>query len=218
MKRLIVFLALAAALIALGIVFDWGTWFSSGEFSIWLTAIREEHFALAALAYMTFTIIGCVVLALPGVIFALVAGAVFGPLWGTLLCWVSATVGAILSFFVGRYFLADALAPKIEKVPQLKSLLFDNTDKSDMYILALTRLIPLFPYNLQNFAYGITNIRPSSYALYSALFMLPGTAACTIAAAGIFGNENQVAMIVLACVLIAATLAAAYLLKKRAGI
>ena len=71
----------------------------------------------------------------------------------------------------------------------------------------MTRLVPLFPYNLQNFAYGITDIGFAPYAVYSALFMLPGTAAYTVAAAGLVDPANRLACFGIAGALLVATLA-----------
>ena len=87
-----------------------------------------------------------------------------------------------------------------------------------MFLLAVTRLVPLFPFNLQNFAYGVTDIRFAPYALYSALFILPGTAAYTIGAAGIVDGENRVLLIAIAVVLFAVSFAVAWFLKKKADI
>ena len=122
------------------------------------------------------------------------------------------------SFLVGRYFLKDALKPKLAKSKALNALLFEGAHKSDVYLLAITRLIPVFPFNLQNFAYGITDIKFIPYAVYSALFILPGTAVYTVGAAGIVDAQNRVLCLVVAVVLFAASFAVAYVLKKKADI
>ena len=96
--------------------------------------------------------------------------------------------------------------------------MFEGAQKSDVYLLAITRLVPVFPYNLQNFAYGVTDIRFVPYAVYSALFMLPGTAVYTLAAAGLVDADNRLACFVAAGVLLAGTLAVAAVLKRREGL
>jgi len=83
-------------------------------------------------------------------------------------------------------------------------------------LLAVTRLVPIFPFNLQNFAYGITDIRLIPYAVYSALFILPGTAAYTIGAAGIVDSQNRIACIAIAIALFIASFAIAWVLKRKA--
>ena len=65
----------------------------------------------------------------------------------------------------------------------------------------ITRLVPLFPYNLQNFAYGVTNIRFSTYSICSLIFMLPGTAMYTVGTAGLADKENRILYIGIAIIL-----------------
>jgi uncharacterized membrane protein YdjX (TVP38/TMEM64 family) len=107
----------------------------------------RENMLWASLVYVAATVTCCVVLALPGVTFALFAGLLFGPVLGTLLCLVAATLGASLTFPIGRYFLRDAVKPMLGKSRHLKRLLFDDVEKSGMVLLMITRLLPLFPYN-----------------------------------------------------------------------
>lgn len=216
--KLWIFIGIVAAVVALNFVFGWSDLLVSGEATAWLQATLAEHPVEAALLFVALSIVGCIVLALPGVLFAIAAGTLFGAVWGTFLCWISVTIGACLAFIAGRYFLKDAIKPKLAKNKQLNDLFFDGARKSDIYLLAITRLIPVFPYNLQNFAYGVTDISFWSYTLYSALFMIPGTAVYTVAAAGIIDGENRVACFAFAAVLLVATLAVAYVLKKKANI
>ena len=151
----------------------------------------REHFVLAALIYIGLTVVACVVLALPGVTFAILAGVIFGPWWGTLLCLIATTLGAIIAFIVGRFFLQDSIKPMIAKNALLKKVLFDDAGRSDIVLLAITRLVPLFPYNIQNFAYGITDISLAHYSLYTFIFMIPGVALYTIGTAGFTSAENR---------------------------
>ncbi len=216
--KLWVFVGVVVALFVLNWTFGWSDTLLDGSAIEMLREVVDGHPVWAAGAYLVLCVVGCVVLALPGVVFALVAGSVFGALWGTLLCWVAVSAGACIAFLVGRYFLKDALKPKLEKNAALNRLLFEGADKSDVYLLAVTRLVPVFPYNLQNFAYGVTDIRFVSYAVYSAVFMLPGTAVYTLAAAGLVDAGNRALYLVLAAVLLVATLAAAYVLKRKAGV
>ncbi len=75
--------------------------------------------------------------------------------------------------------------------------------------------MPIFPYNVQNFAYGITDVSFAHYTLYSAAFLLPGTAAYAVAAAGLVDEGGRAACFAVAAVLLAGTLIAARLLKGR---
>lgn len=213
-----IFIAIIICIFIADHFFSWSTWIASGELSRTLESLVNQNLTLACLAYVAFAIVGSVVLALPGVLFALAAGAIFGPVLGTLLCWLSMSIGAWGSFLVGRYFLKDALKPKLAQNKLLNRFLFEGADRSDVFVLAVTRLVPLFPFNLQNFAFGITDIRFAPYALYSALFILPGTAAYTVGAAGIVDANNRVICIALAVALFALSFAAAWFLKRKAGI
>lgn len=213
--KLLVFLGIVVVVLVLNAVFGWSDTLFDGDAIAGMQATVREHPVQAGLIYLVLSIVGSVVLALPGVIFALVAGTVFGALWGTVLCWLAVSVGACIAFLAGRYFLKDALKPQLEKSAALNRLLFEGAGKSDVYLLAITRLVPLFPYNLQNFAYGITDIRFVPYTVYSALFMLPGTAVYTLASAGLVDSQNRLALFGVAAALLVVTLVVAAVLKKR---
>lgn len=216
--KVLAFAVIVIAVIVANYFFGWSDWIASGKLHDVLNALIEQNYVLACVVYCVVSIVGCVVLALPGILFALMAGALFGPIVGTLLCWLSMSIGACGAFVAGRYFLKDALKPKLEKNKTLNRFLFEGADKSDVFLLAVTRLVPVFPFNLQNFAYGITDIRFAPYALYSTLFILPGTAAYTIGAAGVINAENRVLCLTVAVALFAVSFGVAALLKRRAGI
>ena len=213
-----IFAAVVVAICIANHFLGWSDWIANGELQRTLEGMISENYVLACVIYVILSIVGSVVLALPGILFALAAGAIFGPIMGTFLCWFSMSLGAIGAFVAGRYFLKDALKPKLEQNKTLNKFLFEGADRSDVFLLAVTRLVPLFPFNLQNFAYGVTDIRFAPYALYSALFILPGTAAYTIGAAGIVDGENRVLLIAIAVVLFAVSFAVAWFLKKKADI
>ena len=213
--KLWAFIGAAIVLFVLNMVFGWSDALSGTDAMATMRALLEENALVAGLVYVLVSTVACVVLMMPGFVFALVAGALFGPVWGTLLCWVAVTAGAIAAFVAGRFFLKDAVKPLLAKSPALNTLLFEGAHKSDLYLLAVTRLVPVFPYNLQNFAYGITDMSFGHYALYSAAFLFPGTAAYTVAAAGLVDEGQRLACFVVAAVLLTATLVAARVLKER---
>ena len=213
--KLWAFIAAAIVLFVLNMVFGWSDALGGTDAMATMRALLEENALAAGLVYVLVSTVACVVLMMPGFVFALVAGALFGPVWGTLLCWVAVTAGAIAAFVAGRFFLKDAVKPLLAKSPALNKLLFEGAHKSDLYLLAVTRLVPVFPYNLQNFAYGITDVSFGHYALCSAAFLFPGTAAYTVAAAGLVDEGQRLVCFVVAAVLLAATLVAARVLKGR---
>ena len=189
--KLIAFVLIIVAILILNKIYGWSSYLSNSENLKFLSDMIRDNFVLAALIYVAITIVACVVLALPGVTFAILAGVLFGAWWGTLLCLIATTLGAIIAFIVGRFFLKDSIKPMVERNKLMKKILFDDSSRSDIVLLAITRLVPIFPYNIQNFAYGITDISLSHYSLYTFLFMVPGVALYTIGTAGLTFGENR---------------------------
>ena len=181
----------------------------------YLENLVAENLLMAVLLYIVLTIVGCVVLALPGISFAIAAGLLFGPFLGTICCSAATTIGAMIAFLVGRFFLKESIEPMAKKNKYLKKWLFDESGKNDMFILMITRLVPLFPYNLQNFAYGVTDMSFSTYSVCSLVFMLPGTAMYTIGTAGLADSENRVLYIGIAVVLGVMVMGMGAILKKK---
>ena len=169
----------------------------------------------AMVIYVVATSAGCVLLAMPGAMFAVIAGLLFEPLTGTILCLSAATLGAVMAFLAGRYFLRDLVRPMLAKNETLKRLLFDDAGHSGIILLMITRLVPLFPYNLQNFAYGLTDIKLLPYTLYTFLFMAPGAAAFTLGAAGIGNAERRKLYLFMAVILVGIVISAGVLLRKK---
>ena len=174
-----------------------------------------DNIVKASIIYIVITAIGSSILALPGVTFALFSGILFGPILGIILCSVSSTLAAIISFLVSRFFLKDTIKPLIEKNKYLNKLLFQDGNKNAMLLLMITRLVPLFPYNIQNFAYGITDVSFMQYSLYTFLFMLPGISLFTIASVGIVAENNKSLYFLIAAVILVFVLVISFLLKKK---
>lgn len=214
-SKLIAFCLIIVVILILNHIFGWSKYLSDSENLKFISSMISEHFVTAALIYIGVTIVACVVLALPGVTFAILAGAIFGPWWGTLFCLIATTLGAIIAFIVGRFFLKDSLKPMIEKSPLLKRILFDEAGRSDIVLLAITRLVPLFPYNIQNFAYGITDISLAHYSLYTFLFMIPGVALYTIGTAGFTSAGNRWLYFGIAAVLLVLVMFLGWFIRKR---
>jgi uncharacterized membrane protein YdjX (TVP38/TMEM64 family) len=116
------------------------------------------------------------VLFLPGLVFTLAGGVLFGPLYGTLYNLTGATLGATLAFLAARYIASDWAAQRTGK--RLRQLV-DGVEEEGWRFVAFVRLVPLFPFNLLNYALGLTNIRLSHYIISSFVFMTPGGAAYT---------------------------------------
>ena len=95
--------------------FGWSDYLADPDNLRFLTRAVQENVFLAAAIYTILTVVGCVVLALPGITFAVLAGLLFGPWLGTLLCLIATTVGAVLAFLAGRFFLRDTVKPLVMK-------------------------------------------------------------------------------------------------------
>ena len=100
-KKLWIFIGIVILILGLNHIFGWSDYLGEKENLVFLKNMVEENLFLASVVYTVLTIIGCVVLALPGVTFAIAAGLIFGPVLGTVLCSVSTTLGAMLAFVVG---------------------------------------------------------------------------------------------------------------------
>lgn len=108
---------------------------------------------------------------LPGLPITIIGGILFGPFWGVVYSIIGATAGACLAFLISRYAARGWIEDKL-KSPRWKKL-DEGVEKQGWKIVALTRLIPLFPFNLLNYAFGLTRIGFGPYALATLLFMLP---------------------------------------------
>lgn len=213
--KIAIFITIIVVILILNHRYGWSDYLSDTDNLMFLKKAVEDNFLLALLIYIVLTIVGCVVLALPGVTFAVVAGMLFGSVMGIFACLVATTVGAMFAFLAGRFFLKDSIKPMLEKNKILKKLLFSEDGKSDMIVLMITRMVPIFPYNLQNFAYGITDMNFWKYSIFTFVFMLPGVSFFTIGAAGLTAGEDRWKYFTVAGILAAAVTVAGIMIQKR---
>ncbi|MDX5332863.1 MAG: VTT domain-containing protein [Gammaproteobacteria bacterium] len=145
------------------------------------------------------------VLFLPGSVLTLAGGALFGPVLGTVLNLTGATLGAALAFLVSRHLASDWVARRTGG--RLKQLI-QGVESEGWRFVAFVRLVPLFPFNLLNYALGLTRIPFWHYVIASAVCMLPGAIAYTyLGYAGreaIAGGESLIQKILLGIALLAA--------------
>jgi len=134
------------------------------------------------------------VLFLPGSVLTLAGGALFGPVLGTVYNLTGATLGATLAFLIARY---------LARVKQL----INGVEGEGWRFVAFVRLVPLFPFNLLNYALGLTRLRLLHYILATYVFMLPGAIAYTyLGYAGreaVAGGEGMIQKGLLALALLA---------------
>ena len=114
------------------------------------------------------------VLFLPGSVLTLGAGAVFGVALGSVYVSIASTLGATAAFLVGRYLARDWVAKKIEGNAAFAAI--DRAVAAEGWkIVGLTRLSPVFPFSLLNYAFGVTRVSLRDYVLASWIGMMPGT-------------------------------------------
>lgn len=130
---------------------------------------------VAPLLFMLLYALGAV-LFLPGSVLTLAGGALFGPVLGTLYNLTGATLGATLAFLIARYLASGWVMRKAgTRVQQL----VNGVEREGWRFVAFVRLVPLFPFNLLNYALGLTRLRLLPYILATWIFMLPGAIAYT---------------------------------------
>lgn len=141
---------------------------------------------------------------LPGTLFTLAGGALFGPVFGALYNLIGATLGATLAFLTARYLASDWAAEHAGK--RLRQLM-EGVENEGWRFVALVRLVPLLPFNILNYALGLTRLRLPVYVITSFLFMAPASIAYTyLGYAGreaVAGGEDVIRKILLAIAIIA---------------
>ncbi len=120
-----------------------------------------------------------VVAALPGSALSLSGGILFGSVWGVVLVSIGSTIGASVAFLISRYLAREPAANWLSRNERFQKL--DRmTEQHGWIIVLLTRLVPIFPFNLLNYGFGLTGVRFRTYVLWSWIGMLPGTIVYTV--------------------------------------
>lgn len=134
---------------------------------------RSKHPALAVFLFCSIYIV-FTALSIPGAVFlTLIAGAIFGLLYGTIWVSISSTIGATLAFLISRFFFQQAVKQKFgDRLNNIEA----NLKKDGAFYLFSMRLVPAIPFFVINLVMGLTPIKISQYILASWLGMLPGTA------------------------------------------
>jgi len=115
-----------------------------------------------------------VVAAVPASVLTIAAGAMFGSVLGVASVSVASTLGAALAFAVARWFARDSVTRWLGDNERFAAL--DRmTAEHGAIMVAITRLVPIFPFTLLNYGFGLTGVRFGTYVLWSWLCMLPGT-------------------------------------------
>lgn len=163
-------------------------------------------------------IVACVFF-IPGSVLTLGAGAMFGVIKGSVFVSVGSTLGATAAFLVGRYVARDWVARKISKNAKFAAI--DQAVGNEGWkIVGLTRLSPVFPFALLNYAYGLTKVSLRDYVLASWVGMMPGTVMYvyigSLARLGVDAQQTTTAQTVLKIVGLLATVAVTVYVTKTA--
>jgi uncharacterized membrane protein YdjX (TVP38/TMEM64 family) len=206
-------LLLCLLLAGIGAAFIWRDRLSSEALTAWVGQLG----VLAPLVFIA-CYAAATVFFLPGLLFTLAGGALFGPVYGTLYNLTGATLGATLAFLVARYLAQDRVARHAGK--RLRALV-EGVEQEGWRFVAFVRLVPLFPFNLLNYALGLTRIRLSHYVISSFIFMAPAGAAYTyLGYAGrelAGGGEDMVRKALLALAVVASIAFLSHILLRLRG-
>jgi uncharacterized membrane protein YdjX (TVP38/TMEM64 family) len=160
-------------IIAVVLLIVLGRHFHLGElFSAMLDKIRDLG-PLAPLLFIILYIVGAV-LFVPGSILTIGAGVLFGVVRGSICVSIGATLGAIAAFLIGRYLAREWVRAQLEGNPRFAAI-DKAVGREGWKIVLLTRLSPVFPFNLLNYGFGLTAVTLRDYALTTWIGITPGT-------------------------------------------
>jgi uncharacterized membrane protein YdjX (TVP38/TMEM64 family) len=155
----------------------------------------------------------------PGSVFDLAGGALFGPYLGSLLNLAGGSLGAALAFFVARYIARDWVEARAGR--RTKGII-QSVDADGWKFVAFVRLVPIFPYNVVNYLLGLTRIPFHHYMLATIVFMAPATVVYTwighASRQAIAGDTDNLRYGLLALGLVAVLLVLPRIYKKLRGV
>lgn len=146
-----------------------GEWLSAETGQQLLVGLRSPAGALAFVPLYALW----VTLLLPGVWASMLAGALYGPTWGSVVVFLGACLGAEAAFLLGRFWLRAWARRRLAAVPKLLAI-EQAVSREGLKLVLLTRLSPAFPFSLLNFAYGLSEVSWRDYSI-GLLGILPGT-------------------------------------------
>jgi len=139
--------------------------------------------------YILIYIAACLLM-LPGFPVTLMGALAFGPIWGTVYTSVGSTLGAAAAFLTARYAARNMVENWLGENETFQRI-DRGVEKQGWRMLMVTRMVPLFPFNLQNFAYGLTRISLGTYVVVSWVCMIPGITAYNFMAGSVVAGEGD---------------------------
>ena len=123
--------------------------------------------------FFIFIYIFIVLLILPASWLSIAAGYLYGAYLGSVIVFISAFIGASISFFISKRIFSQKVSDMINKYPRL-SILEKIIQKGGLKLIILTRLSPLFPFSILNYFYGLNKITYKDFSI-SLICIIPGT-------------------------------------------
>lgn len=123
----------------------------------------------------------------------LVGGLLFGGVKGVLYTAIGAGFGLALAFVISRYIAREYIEKKFGNTEAFKKI-NAGVEKEGWFILATTRLIPIFPFGIQNYIYGLTSMSFIKYTILSVIFILPGTSVYVLLAGAVASGDKEKAL------------------------
>lgn len=177
-----------------------------------LNFIETSKF-LAPLIYIIIYAIGPSVF-FPSLILTIIAGMLWGPFWGVVFAITGATIGCSIPFLLARYILHDNVKRLfgIKRWEKLTTLV----EKNGWKVVAFTRIVPMFPFPVLNYLFGITPIKFLHYLISSFIFMLPACIAYVYFGSGIFEliTKKNFIPLIFAIILISLVMVIPWFIKK----
>ncbi|MBC2851669.1 TVP38/TMEM64 family protein [Cetobacterium sp. 8H] len=123
----------------------------------------------------------------------LAGGLIFGAIMGVVYTAIGACLGLSLSFLIARYIARKPIEERFGKTEAFKKI-NEGVKNEGWFILATTRLLPVFPFGIQNYVYGLTPISFIQYSILSTIFILPGTSVFVLLAGAVASGDMKTAV------------------------
>ncbi len=164
-------------LLIIVVLIIWASIHYRGQFNLRAIQATIQGYGVWAPLVFIGLYIAATILFLPGSVLTIAGGLIFGAYIGTAYNLIGAVIGSTGSFLIARYIASDWVQRKTGS-GRMKQLM-DGVEKEGWKFVAIVRLVPIIPFNLLNYALGLTPVRLLHYIIASAVFMLPGTFAYT---------------------------------------
>ncbi|MFU8804456.1 MAG: TVP38/TMEM64 family protein, partial [Bradymonadaceae bacterium] len=165
-------------LLLLGLLVGTFLLLATGPTEAWLTSLFAAvgNWGAAGVVVFVVVFVAATIVLVPGSVLTIAAGFLFGVVGGLVVVSLASLLGALAALVIGRYLARDLVRDRLARSPRIQLLLQVIEDDGFKAVL-LARLVPFLPYNLLNYALGLTHVRWRPYMLGTVVGMLPGSLA-----------------------------------------